>query len=198
MSRAERIIPARAGFTEAIAALEEGKADHPRSRGVYIKSAVSTVVSWGSSPLARGLHQHYYPTRNLRWIIPARAGFTLPLYVSKAGSKDHPRSRGVYVMHRWGNYARIGSSPLARGLLARGPTQSPHHGIIPARAGFTVHLTGPPCPHWDHPRSRGVYHTYYCRSLLGPGSSPLARGLRWRVSGLPLGRRIIPARAGFT
>ena len=49
------IIPARAGFTTRATAGRTSPRDHPRSRGVYIKSTINTVASWGSSPLARGL-----------------------------------------------------------------------------------------------------------------------------------------------
>ena len=52
---ADRIIPARAGFTdEAIPPSYEGW-DHPRSRGVYLGAAVGIGGFAGSSPLARGL-----------------------------------------------------------------------------------------------------------------------------------------------
>ena len=50
----------------------------------------------------------------------------------------------------------------------------------------------------DHPRSRGVY-SYRCPTAShSPGSSPLARGLRYRHGGNVGRSRIIPARAGFT
>ena len=50
----------------------------------------------------------------------------------------------------------------------------------------------------DHPRSRGVYASSGRAPAAGSGSSPLARGLR-HLPARPLpGRRIIPARAGFT
>ena len=117
-----RIIPARAGFTPALPRRRTRRSaplsemDHPRSRGVYGVIVDRVHYSSGSSPLARGLHQSVpglsAPTR----IIPARAGFTRSAISSAEEQTDHPRSRGVYVMHRWGNYARIGSSPLARGL----------------------------------------------------------------------------------
>ena len=71
-------------------------------------------------------------------------------------------------------------------------------GIIPARAGFTA---APWCGSRrspDHPRSRGVYaHGGSVMNNLD-GSSPLARGLLRSVGPLDVGRRIIPARAGFT
>ena len=72
------------------------------------------------------------------------------------------------------------------------------NGIIPARAGFTPEYSRSRRGNWDHPRSRGVYvqRSRACRIKLG--SSPLARGLRPAVTGVPHQARIIPARAGFT
>ena len=75
--------------------------------------------------------------------------------------QDHPRSRGVYDTGLDEPAVAQGSSPLARGLLARGPKLTDRSGIIPARAGFThTHpcrsLLGP-----DHPRSRGVYRFWF-------------------------------------
>ena len=54
---ANRIIPARAGFTIRDCSAPGGDQDHPRSRGVYEPWLVPLVVDV--------------------WIIPARAGFTL-------------------------------------------------------------------------------------------------------------------------
>ena len=50
----------------------------------------------------------------------------------------------------------------------------------------------------DHPRSRGVYRAELIRIVREAGSSPLARGLRASGPRSRRGRRIIPARAGFT
>ena len=113
-------------------------------------------------------------------------------------SRDHPRSRGVYLPDDVSLKGLMGSSPLARGLLEdwlrdyygrriiparagfthhrRG--SPPTRGIIPARAGFTNRLFNSQQPHKDHPRSRGVYYVYTFESTTG----------LW----------IIPARAGFT
>jgi len=52
---AERIIPARAGFTEEVLSWTRPSPDHPRSRGVYEELPVTYIAEWGSSPLARGL-----------------------------------------------------------------------------------------------------------------------------------------------
>ena len=94
---AHRIIPARAGFTYGNAPASPTRSDHPRSRGVYDSKLVMTIISTGSSPLARGL-PHSTEERNMaRGIIPARAGFTRSLTRSRASVRDHPRSRGVYL-----------------------------------------------------------------------------------------------------
>ena len=53
--RCARIIPARAGFTRRLARGRPGRADHPRSRGVYGMAALRPSSPTGSSPLARGL-----------------------------------------------------------------------------------------------------------------------------------------------
>ena len=133
--------------------------------------------------------------------------------------RDHPRSRGVYSRRFLTVYCIAGSSPLARGLRSNIVNCGPGHGIIPARAGFTVKY----CELWprsrDHPRSRGVYYVGGDTTSGVSGSSPLARGLPNRNDGVlpsfwdhPRSRGvyvvvgahfdfppgIIPARAGFT
>ena len=76
-ARRPRIIPARAGFTEAEDMWESYWSDHPRSRGVYPYSDATPVVVTGSSPLARGLPPGHPQRAGHPGIIPARAGFTL-------------------------------------------------------------------------------------------------------------------------
>ena len=90
--------------------------DHPRSRGVYEIRTSRISTSWGSSPLARGLHYVYVFESTTGRIIPARAGFTTLTLLGIMNVKDHPRSRGVYG-HNHALIERLhGSSPLARGL----------------------------------------------------------------------------------
>ena len=93
---ADRIIPARAGFTFLTLFQFVGKRDHPRSRGVYRASGTEGASVPGSSPLARGLPRLRRPYRRRRWIIPARAGFTKTRCHRSGRTSDHPRSRGVY------------------------------------------------------------------------------------------------------
>ena len=91
-----RIIPARAGFTRPERSPPTWGADHPRSRGVYAVTLSGRTTSMGSSPLARGLLQVRAVPGLGVGIIPARAGFTGRLVPGRSGSRDHPRSRGVY------------------------------------------------------------------------------------------------------
>ena len=91
-----------------------------------------------------------------------------------------------------------GSSPLARGLLDNLASSLSSGRIIPARAGFTRGALSPSYQVADHPRSRGVYSGWRPGIVGSIGSSPLARGLPGDDLHVRQGRRIIPARAGFT
>ena len=197
-SRSGRIIPARAGFTEDVLTEITIGQDHPRSRGVYLRSSDAQKRIMGSSPLARGLLLDRSVEGDVTRIIPARAGFTRGEHLRRRRRRDHPRSRGVYFHGLDFEIIEEGSSPLARGLLPRSSQQGPLAGIIPARAGFT----GPSSPttkrEEDHPRSRGVYDPAGPIREVLRGSSPLARGLHQHPAADRGGRRIIPARAGFT
>ena len=172
------IIPARAGFTSLFCRRRSPCRDHPRSRGVYWVVLSTPSACDGSSPLARGLLACLLDTLGLPGIIPARAGFTFCTPGMFSRTRDHPRSRGVYLMLMMSPLSPWGSSPLARGLLSR-----------PAR-----------CQRYrlDHPRSRGVYRGKRDNVVRNHGSSPLARGLLSATWSIICLSRIIPARAGFT
>ena len=155
------------------------RGDHPRSRGVYLRRSLRGLLTYGSSPLARGL-RHGDPGHGpLRWIIPARAGFTPWRRCGRVRCSDHPRSRGVYVeaVPRAGAIGRI--IPARAGFTIPWPSLavSVLARIIPARAGFTVLGIHFGVPFGDHPRSRGVYPTTTDWIISRMGSSPLARGL---------------------
>ena len=198
MSGVVGIIPARAGFTVAELPDAAIVRDHPRSRGVYMLWRPSARSRTGSSPLTRGLQVRTTTMSHSARIIPARAGFTRPPRRSCDHAQDHPRSRGVYPPPPTPPTATCGSSPLARGLLPSGVELRESPRIIPARAGFTA-SAGSRCPAGrDHPRSRGVYWRAAMGGRSSIGSSPLARGLLEGAARRRRGRRIIPARAGFT
>ena len=115
---APRIIPARAGFTFALSGGLGEDQDHPRSRGVYPTSPLTTARASGSSPLARGLRLVIIGGPDGSRIIPARAGFTNRKEETMDAQTDHPRSRGVYPPQPGWKAKPAGSSPLARGLPA--------------------------------------------------------------------------------
>ena len=131
-------------------------------------------------------------------IIPARAGFTRRARWRCSRRRDHPRSRGVYLLGHGPARPSSGSSPLARGLRPPLEILRGYFRIIPARAGFTCIIIGTTLGMRDHPRSRGVYSSHSLNCISDMGSSPLARGLRCFVVYCTVCCGIIPARAGFT
>ena len=152
-----RIIPAHAGFTEDEAAAGAGVMDHPRTRGVYFSSPWKTLRSRGSSPHTRGLRSRRSSLVFLSGIIPAHAGFTRRVVVVSWTRRDHPRTRGVYLVFQRPTSVQMGSSPHTRGLHVRGGAAGAGAGIIPAHAGFTSSVPFLSVPRPDHPRTRGVY-----------------------------------------
>ena len=172
--------------------------DHPRACGVYIIFGDRHTVTPGSSPRVRGLHSLLRTAISIVRIIPARAGFTRTPYRNPGARADHPRACGVYSPRFMARSTQYGSSPRVRGLLAVGVRGGRFHGIIPARAGFTVQGGAGACTSWDHPRACGVYYELLTIESVGRGSSPRVRGLPATiVFGRPIAG-IIPARAGFT
>ena len=91
-----------------------------------------------------------------------------------------------------------GSSPLARGGREPCPALHVREGLIPARAGRTMHTRQTAGSTRAHPRSRGADRSEPVGDARRIGSSPLARGGRCRVRLKPRDRRLIPARAGRT
>ena len=156
----------------------KAKRDHPRSRGDYYYILLLFPSCLG--------------------IIPARAGTTTVSHLFSFIIRDHPRSRGDYYQAPAVIQRLVGSSPLARGLQANTFRFVCRFGIIPARAGTTYLMLLPILAVWDHPRSRGDYHTQSKTEQWATGSSPLARGLLIYHFPFGLVGGIIPARAGTT
>ena len=82
------------------------------------------LIRNGSSPLARGLPTYACRAFLHDGIIPARAGFTLTQVDDAPTGGDHPRSRGVYGTRGTFGERLRGSSPLARGLRPRCPSEA--------------------------------------------------------------------------
>ena len=133
----QRIIPARAGPTDAGVPYVATGSDHPRSCGANLTAVTGTSIISGSSPLGRGQHQHdLLPTPFLR-IIPARAGPTWRRTQGPRAAADHPRSCGANHRLPLPLGELDGSSPLVRGQPALVIVMMHPPWIIPARAGPT-------------------------------------------------------------
>ena len=193
-----RFIPALAGNTFSCRALIRKPAVHPRSRGEYLVAAAAAGLTWGSSPLSRGIHDHGALQQTEGRFIPALAGNTVWAECVAWLTKVHPRSRGEYgVFHPTAPDAE-GSSPLSRGIQT-GMTLSFHlPRFIPALAGNTLYPQLVFHPWRVHPRSRGEYFHVEVTGLLGAGSSPLSRGILRTGAWIRVGLRFIPALAGNT
>ena len=91
----DRIIPARAGQTEALEVEPVHSADHPRACGanVFVKSFLISVS--GSSPRVRGKQIPASNRGTVGRIIPARAGQTGSEARTIARCPDHPRACGA-------------------------------------------------------------------------------------------------------
>ena len=131
-------------------------------------------------------------------LIPARAGKTFPRRTGRTASSAHPRACGENSDDATTALYRAGSSPRVRGkpILMCSPQRN--LGLIPARAGKTIHCgtTGPRAA--AHPRACGENEA--CADPLASvaGSSPRVRGKREAGSNAPRRPRLIPARAGKT
>ena len=151
------LIPARAGNTASPHAISSFVGAHPRSRGEHRALSIQNDFSQGSSPLARGTRVFDAHVAGGIGLIPARAGNTLGVRFPGDSLWAHPRSRGE---HRRGPIRILcswGSSPLARGTPGNHRLRWTRPGLIPARAGNTVHGRSGRWPPGAHPRSRGEH-----------------------------------------
>ena len=192
------IIPADAGSTQAYALQPDFTQDHPRGCGEHLPSNLINRMKAGSSPRMRGALA-FYPVRPVSTgIIPADAGSTSRQGEHTQGKGDHPRGCGEHSRGSSFLKENTGSSPRMRGahwfkfcwiIVVR---------IIPADAGSTGPLPGPPCESVDHPRGCGEHTSLWHSSRHRPGSSPRMRGARGYIFQVSGDGGIIPADAGST
>ena len=173
-------------------------AAHPRSRGEHCQHAVDCPRLGGSSPLARGTHNHICRWCSQGRLIPARAGNTTTCGAFQVAYTAHPRSRGEHPSNRMLTTAPAGSSPLARGTRVFSPWTRTRPRLIPARAGNTCSGRYRRRSASAHPRSRGEHVFGSIPQAVSFGSSPLARGTLTTLQPKPTTARLIPARAGNT
>ena len=167
-------------------------------RGEHGCETPALTLLEGSSPHARrALHAEH--RRHAGWgIIPACAGSTQCPSTAAIPARDHPRMRGEHLIPLAASCAVVGSSPHARGALARRLRQPGEVGIIPACAGSTAGTTARVrCPR-DHPRMRGEHDAMKSGNPQQKGSSPHARGARRVLVDPEDAPGIIPACAGST
>ena len=146
----------------------------------------------------RGILSHSSRLLRINGITPAHAGNTICEAEITLVVRDHPRTRGEYLL--WHYYLRPsqGSPPHTRGIPQPVPQPQPQPGITPAHAGNTegfpkiIHANG------DHPRTRGEYRLALTLLAIIWGSPPHTRGiLACRYIDLRYGG-ITPAHAGNT
>ena len=96
-----RLIPARAGKTSPIAHAPIGGEAHPRAGGENDKTADWPEVERGSSPRGRGKRRVLAYRFTAVGLIPARAGKTLFVRLSRFVVAAHPRAGGENVHRRF-------------------------------------------------------------------------------------------------
>ena len=171
---------------------------HPRSRGEHLGIDNTEFFVEGSSPLARGTLGFLSNGCGCGGLIPARAGNTPAHDAHRLGIRAHPRSRGEHLGIDNTEFFVEGSSPLARGTLEQSTVNTPHLGLIPARAGNTLGGKLPGVRSGAHPRSRGEHADFENALTEYLGSSPLARGTPEKKRKVLRILGLIPARAGNT
>ena len=194
----QRLIPARAGKTEASGPVPGPESAHPRAGGENIQRTTSRASPKGSSPRGRGKPECTCSALGMIGLIPARAGKTARMVWSSQASSAHPRAGGENV-GAFGDATRIlGSSPRGRGkLLARAQSDMLQR-LIPARAGKTSHPQARSYLLAAHPRAGGENLRDALEAFAFTGSSPRGRGKRQGPQCSLLFSRLIPARAGKT
>ena len=133
------IIPACAGSTLSGCRLSRYSRDHPRMCGEHFSGHDKESCKWGSSPHVRGALTIQRPQFASLGIIPACAGSTLTLAVSRSRARDHPRMCGEHMPSSRPAGFPAGSSPHVRGALHHSALCLPLVGIIPACAGSTCY-----------------------------------------------------------
>ena len=151
--------------------------DHPRTRGEYPINSFTDSGSLGSPPHTRGILKLAWSPYHRNGITPAHAGNTCLRTDTTFCWRDHPRTRGEYVIIPISDFFRGGSPPHTRGIRTGIRRNLWWCGITPAHAGNTCSGTWFCVGIWDHPRTRGEYSN---TSYLKPdrmGSPPHTRGI---------------------
>ena len=132
------LIPACAGKTPRTLCTLCNPTAHPRMRGENAVCGRNLPCGVGSSPHARGKHPGSQRALPAVGLIPACAGKTWKKYYTGDAATAHPRMRGENNDTSRAEMQGRGSSPHARGKLARARRAAFCAGLIPACAGKTA------------------------------------------------------------
>ncbi len=94
LPRARRIIPGRAGNSNASIFLGVARPDHPRACGEQLAARFTSSANNGSSPGVRGTGHNVKGFDLPKRIIPGRAGNRFQSTTRRTRSADHPRACG--------------------------------------------------------------------------------------------------------
>ena len=194
----QRFIPAGAGNTSLNIVLPSADAVHPRRRGEHTIWIRVLGRPHGSSPQARGTLHRSDELCLFGRFIPAGAGNTSGVVVAPSSVTVHPRRRGEHPPPPAPMNEKVGSSPQARGTPLEVGALEVCARFIPAGAGNTALEEGILDVCAVHPRRRGEHLCSRSQDGWMDGSSPQARGTRWRDHDRLAELRFIPAGAGNT
>ena len=170
------IIPAYAGNTSDINTCTFTGRDHPRVCGEHHWSTSWLCRRSGSSPRMRGTRCRRTVRGSRARIIPAYAGNTPKMAVTRLPCRDHPRVCGEHTGSKHHASNPTGSSPRMRGTRTYVHQWLPCFGIIPAYAGNTAWPTLVTPSIRDHPRVCGEHPIAHIPRHVAQGSSPRMRG----------------------
>ncbi len=149
---------------------------HPRGHGEHSTFNFAPPKTNGSSPWARGTRLSF-PVLVLRVrFIPVGTGNTVPMGVGVSFIAVHPRGHGEHHVNTEFVFYVNGSSPWARGTLARVAGVEPDQRFIPVGTGNTDNFKNEAERLAVHPRGHGEHNYPTVDYSRLSGSSPWARG----------------------
>ena len=187
-----------AGSTVVFRGVGDRRQIDPYGRGEHSPAKAKTLTVTGSSPRARGTHQHEGRHEVGSRFIPAGAGNTSARTRRLLSSAVHPRGRGEHAALASTTSTPSGSSPRARGTRRAAGHDRGGVRFIPAGAGNTALKSEEVHKSPVHPRGRGEHVELAYSYRRRYGSSPRARGTLHLLRRKPRPHRFIPAGAGNT
>ena len=103
----------------------------------------------------RGKLTHQQPYFLFPGLIPAYAGKTFAVALTRLAVSAHPRVCGENALKNFGTISAVGSSPRMRGKPRSRPVIQASRGLIPAYAGKTTVVEYAVLVYTAHPRVCG-------------------------------------------